>query len=587
MLPFIGALMLSIFGNLLFAAMEVLAADTMQLIVDSFQSGNGSNSFGNARGILLNFLASIVGDDFNKVIWIPAIIVLIALFRGIGNFLGRYYIQVTGRNTIHSLRCHVFNHLLSQPASFFDSHTNAFLVSRITFNVEQVTAAVTRALMTVTREGLTVVGLLSYMFYQSWRLTLVFLIAVPFIALVVAYVSKRFRRISKRIQNSMGDVTHVSTEAVSANRVIKTFLGENFEQQRFESASEYNRVQSLKLAATDAAASPVMHFLIAMALGVIIAVGLSDSFVQELSSGTFVAFLTAAGLLAKPLRQLSNVVSVIQKGLAAADDLFSQLDLPEEVDTGDYNVERAQGNLKFSDINFAYEQNLNENILNNIDLNVTAGQTIALVGKTGSGKSTLVNLLPRFYDYQSGSILLDDVELKNYTLQSLRSQFALVNQGVTLFNDTIYNNIAYGSLRNKSKAEVMEAIKIAHVDEFLDKLPNGLETIVGDQGVLLSGGQRQRIAIARAILKDAPVLILDEATSALDNESERLIQDALSTVMEGRTCFVVAHRLSTIEQADLILVLEQGRIIEQGSHTELLAKQGSYAELHNSQFSES
>jgi ATP-binding cassette, subfamily B, bacterial MsbA len=584
MVPFIGALVLSIFGNIMFACMEVLAADTMQLIVDSFQHTSDSEPFIKSKGLILTLLKPFLGVDFNLGIWIPIIIILIALIRGIGNFLGKYYIQVTGRNTIHSLRSNLFKHLMTQPISFYDKNTQAFLINRITYNVEQITETVTQALMILTREGLTALGLISYMVYQSWSLTLTFLLTFPIIALIVKFVSKRFRRISTRIQKSMGDVTHVSNEAISNIRVIKTFDAEDHERDRFINASQYNLTQSLKMAATDAAASPIMHLLVASALAIIIYFGLNNNISNELSSGTFVAFLTAAGLLSKPLRQLSNVLNIIQKGLAAAEDLFTQLDLKPETDDGEYSTQMLNGKIDIQHLFFSYHPDTL--ILDDINLTINQGETVALVGRSGSGKSTLANLLLRFYNYERGEILLDGVGLNQYRLDNLRSHFAYVNQTVTLFNDTLYNNIAYGSLKDKTEQEVREAIKIAHVDEFLDQLPQGLDTIIGDQGALLSGGQRQRISIARAILKDAPILILDEATSALDNDSERYIQDALTSVMKNRTCLVVAHRLSTIENADNIIVLDQGRIIEQGNHKSLLEQSGVYSDLYHNQFND-
>ncbi len=582
MWPYLGAFLLSVVGFMLYAAMQVLLADILQFIVDAF--GDGDNiTAGLVSGWMHQMMEMQGSSNYQASIMIPVAIVIIAFFRGVGFFIGHFGIAHVGRNTIHDLRCAVFEHMLRLPTIFYDSNTSGYLVSRITFNVEQVTGAVTKAFTIIIREGIIVLFLLAYLFYINWQLSLVFLAVTPVIALIVTFVSRRFRRISRRIQDSMGDVTHVSSEAINGNRVMRIFGGEAYESNRFFKASEYNRRQSIKMAATAASSTPVIQFLVSLALCALVALGLQPEVKTSLTPGEFVAFLTAAGLLAKPIRQLSGVLNIIQKGLAAAENIFFQMDEPSEVDDGATAIERVKGQVEFKSVNFQYrdDQSL---VLKDISFSVAAGQTIALVGSSGGGKSTLVSLIPRFYNQVDGQIKIDGVDIHDYSLRDLRQQIALVSQQVVLFNDTILNNIAYGDLQNSDPEAIKRAAKIAHATEFINEQSAGMDTLVGDNGVNLSGGQRQRIAIARAILKDAPILILDEATSALDNESERYIQDALEKIMQGRTTFVIAHRLSTVEKADTILVVEDGQIVESGNHSELLDRDGRYAQLYRNQF---
>lgn len=580
-LPAWKLFLISIVGFFLFAAADVLLADLMQFIIDSLGS-QASLDMGVVSKVVDHFVGLEGATSDQLRIIIPAAMMILATMRGVGFVLGNYFIRVVARQVIHSMRCAVFDHLVDAPSSYYDQNTNGFLISKITFNVEQVADAVTNAIRTVVREGFLVIGLLAYLLYINWKLSLVLLAITPLIALVVAYVGKRFRRISRRIQNSMGDITHVSSEAISGYREVRMFGAKDVERQRFLKASEYNRVQYLKMALTDALSPPILQMFISMALAILVWLVLAPEMSSTMSPGQFVAFLAAAGMLHKPVRQLSEVYSVIQKGLAAAEDIFELLDSERERDTGTQLLGDVRGEVSFQQVDFYYTPE--RKVLEKIDLHVAPGETVALVGLSGSGKSTLMALLTRFYEVSAGKICIDGISIEALPLDELRQHIALVSQQVTLFNDTIYNNIAYGCLADADPADVHAAITAAHADDFIAKLPQGLQTMVGDDGVLLSGGQRQRIALARALLKNAPILILDEATSALDNESERYIQQALDEVMKERTTFVIAHRLSTIEQADRIVVMEQGQIVEQGVHADLLKAGGRYAQLHSRQF---
>lgn len=558
--PHRGLFVISIIGFLLYSSTQPLFAAMMQQIIDTLQA-----------------------KSREKMYYLPLIFSGIVIVRGIGNYLGSYFLAKVSLNVIHALRCEIFAKYTELPTSHFDSNNSGYMISRITHNVGQVAQATTDAVRKVVQEGLTAIGLLGYLFYINWKLSLIFLVVAPIIALLMNMVSKRLRMLSKRVQESIGDMTHITSELVNGHRVVRSYGGEDYEKQRFLESSLYNRGQSLKVVTTAAINNQVMQLIIALALALLMYVALF--FMEQASAGSFVGYLTAAFLLPRPIRQLSDANSDIQKGIAAAESLFDILDEPDELDDGTYQVDRCKGALEFRNLSFQY-LGANAPALIDISFKAEPGQTIALVGASGGGKSTLANLISRFYTHDTGEILIDGVEINDYQLANLRKQIALVNQQVTLFNDTIANNIAYGVLATATRSEITAAATGAYAMEFVDKLDQGLDTEIGENGVKLSGGQRQRLALARALLKDAPILILDEATSALDTESERYIQAALQKIMRNRTTLVIAHRLSTIENADMILVIDHGRIVERGSHRELIEKNGAYARLHQMQFKE-
>ncbi|KZZ44440.1 lipid ABC transporter permease/ATP-binding protein [Oleiphilus sp. HI0118] len=510
---------------------------------------------------------------------LPALILGLFAMRGLGGFLGGYYIAYVGRNIVHQMRLNIFDSYLKLPTAFFDSNSSGHLISRITYNVEQVSSATTDAITVSIREGLTVLFLLGVMVHANWKLTLIFLSLGPLIGFVLSYVSKRFRKLSKRIMSSVGDVTHVTSEVVTGYKVVRIFGGEEYEQERFLDSSKYNLVQSLKMELTKMVSTPVIQLLVALSVSILIWLALAPDVRGDMTAATFVVIITAASTMAKPIRQLTQINEKIQRGVAAARDLFAVMDADPEEDKGEKVLEKVTGRIEFKDVRFRYPTS-EQDVLKQFNLTIEPGQTVALVGRSGSGKSTVANLLPRFYEPSAGSIELDGVPLADYTLRSLRDQIGLVTQHVTLFNDTIANNIAYGNLKGAPESDLQAVATKANALDFITDKDSGFDTEIGDNGVSLSGGQRQRLAIARALLKDAPLLILDEATSALDNESEKVIQKELDELMVGRTTLVIAHRLSTIEEADVIVVMDNGYIVEQGSHAELLAKDGEYAKLY-------
>jgi subfamily B ATP-binding cassette protein MsbA len=524
-----------------------------------------------------------VGKDSEFGLWLAGVIFLVAITRMVGNFVGVYGMEWVGRKVVADLRQELFNQYVQLPASYYDRFSSGQLISKLAYNSEQVANAATKSVVSALRDILLVILLLGVMLTTNVMLTLVMLLLVPMIGLLVTTVSRRFRKISHRIQDSMGDVSHVTEEAVVGQQVVKVFQGQSAEKQRFGSVNEKTRRLHMRMVATHLASSSLVQLAAGVALVVLMVIATRPSMLNEISAGTFtVVFWAMIGTI-PPLKRLTTVQSQVQKGIAAADSIFQVLDTDAEIDTGQYSVERVQGAIEFRKVSFHYESS-EKAVLDEVSFSVPAGSVTALVGHSGSGKTTLAGLLPRFYRYSEGHILLDGHELSDYQLENLRGHISLVSQDIVLFNDTVAGNIAYGALAGATREAIEKAASDAHAMEFIEELPQKLDTAVGERGTLLSGGQRQRIAIARALLKDAPILILDEATSALDSKSEKAIQDAFAQVMKDRTTLVIAHRLSTIENADQVIVLEQGRVIESGTHQELLENGHVYAKLYQTQF---
>ena len=561
--PYWLAFTISVLANIFYAFLDKTFVDGIRILLDE----------GLAR------------DNPDVLAFAPYFIIGLLLLRGVAAFVSTYSMSWVGGNVVLKLRQELFGQYMKLPASYYGTNTTGDMISRVTYNTEQVSKASTDAITDILRSGGFIIFALIGMFQISVKLTLLFLIGGPLVTWVIRISSRRFRTSSRKIQTSMGGVTHVAGEAIDSYKVVKTFGGQEYEQEQFDGVAQRNRRQALKLTATKAATTPVVQLLAGIAFAVVLYVAINDMQKGRLLLGEFVAFNIFVMMLLKPLKQLTTVNSTLQKGIAAAQSIFGVLDLEPEQDTGSKPLERATGKVEFKNVSFRYPET-NETVLKNINLTIEPGETIALVGRSGSGKSTLTNLLLRFYEPTMGQILVDGIDYREFRLNQLRSQIALVAQSVNLFNDTIAHNIAYGRLGNATEASIIAAARAAHAWEFIKELPEGLNTQVGEDGQLLSGGQRQRLAIARAMLKDAPILILDEATSSLDSESERHIQQALEALLSSRTTIVIAHRLSTIENADKILVVRKGEIVEMGSHEKLLAMGGEYTHLYNLQFND-
>jgi subfamily B ATP-binding cassette protein MsbA len=524
-----------------------------------------------------------VNKDPSVIRWTPVFIVGLFVLRGLAEYVAQFALSWVGNRLVMDLRGIMFRKLLTLPARYFDDQASGNLISRLTFDVMQVTTAATSVLTAVFKDALVIIGLLGWMFWLNWKLTMLSLVMTPVIVLVVRVISVRLRNSSRQVQQQMGDMTQVIQETIEGHRVVKLFGGQDYEQQRFDAQANNVRRQLMKQVAASAASVPIVQFIAALALATIVYLATQQSNTDQITVGGFVSFITAMLMLTAPLKRVTSINEPLQRGLAAAESVFALIDQHSETDTGSADPGRVRGEIRFEQVRFAYSAD-GRHALDGIDLAIAPGETLALVGASGSGKTTLANLVPRFYQPTGGRILLDGQDIAGLKLTALRGNIALVSQDVVLFNDTVAANIAYGAMNQSSRADIVAAAEAAHAMEFINAMPKGLDTMVGENGVKLSGGQRQRLAIARALLKNAPVLILDEATSALDTESERHVQAALEVLMRGRTTIVIAHRLSTIENAHRIVVLDGGRIAESGAHAELLARSGKYAQLYRNQF---
>jgi len=552
--------LLALLGMVTFAATDITFVRLIQPLIDSI----------------------FVERDPRTIAIMPFAILGIFIIRGIAGFAAAYGIAAVGQRVVSRLRCEVFEHLLYVPVAHHDKARNADLQTKLTYHAGQVSDSATGVLTSIIKDGLSAVGLLGLMFWTSWKLALFTLIIAPLVSVSITWVNRRFRKLSARVQTSVSGITHSADEAITGRRILKLYGGEIYVLDAFRRMDDYLRRQTLKMTASGAASNSALELIAAIGVAMLVFVATAPGMIETVSAGTFASFIAAMLSLRAPMASMTSISERLQRGLVAGADLFSFLDTPVEADSGSRPLAHAEGRLRFDDVRFGYELD-GSAALDGVTLDIAPGSTVAFVGRSGSGKSTLLSLIPRFYDPHSGSVLLDGHDAREYKLSDLRRQIALVDQNIVLFNATIADNIAYGST-GATREKIEEAARRAHAWEFISRLPQGLDTMLGQDGANLSGGQKQRLTIARALFKDAPILILDEATSALDSESERAIQQALTELMRGRTTLVIAHRLSTIQSADLIVVMDQGQIVEQGTHEALLTRDGAYAGLHRMQF---
>lgn len=512
------------------------------------------------------------------------LVVVFILIRGITNYIASYCLAWVSGQVVMTLRRNIFQHLMYMPVSYFDQNPVGRSLSRVTYDTEMVANSSSHALVTIVREGAYLISLFVVMLYTSWQLSVVLFLLAPIIGTLIGIVSRRFRQLSRNIQSSMGELTVTTEQMLKGHKEVLSFGGQQVEKDRFERVSNDMRRKGMKVVSADGISDGLVQLIASFALSVVLYLSTIEGLaIEDLTAGAFTVVFSSMMAMLRPLKSLTNVNSQFQRGMAACQTLFEFLDLPIEEDKGKVEVQRAKGEVTFKDVSFTYEGK-DTPALNHVSFTIPEGKTVALVGRSGSGKSTIANLLTRFYNIDSGEIMLDGTNIQDYTLANLREQCSIVSQQVHLFNDTIANNIAYAATDKYSREEIIQAAKAAHAMEFIENLEDGLDTIIGENGASLSGGQRQRLAIARALLRNSPILVLDEATSALDTESERAIQAALAELQKGKTVLVIAHRLSTIENADEILVVDQGNIVERGSHNELLALGGAYKQLHSLQF---
>ncbi|QYJ99188.1 lipid A export permease/ATP-binding protein MsbA [Shewanella alkalitolerans] len=583
LVPLKGVLFLSVFGLVLYGLVDATFIYSIKPFIDQGFASNVPTTPGLVEGVDLG-MGGGFNSDSDVLKTAPFVVIGLFTLRGLANFLSTYGISYISARMIMDMRQQVFEHYLRLPVSYIDAESSGNLISRVTFDTEQIARASGSALITIVRDGITVIGMLGVMFYNSWKLSLCILIVGPLIGVVIAVVSRKFRKVSKQIQTAMGGVTSVTEQMIKGHKNVLVFGGQQAESQRFAKVNDDNRSRTMKLALAQAISQPLVMVIGSLALAFVLYASSLESMRADLTAGTFATILAAMLAMLQPIKSLTRVNAEFQRGIAACSTIFAVLDTPAEVDNGTFETKRVEGRLSFDKVNFRYN-NQEGLALKEVDFQVNPGETLALVGRSGSGKSTIASLITRFYsDLDSGDIRLDDVSLRDYKLAALRRQVALVSQQVTLINDTIAANIAYAYPGEVTEEQIIDAAKLANAWEFICNMPEGIYTQVGENGVMLSGGQRQRIAIARAILRDAPILILDEATSALDTESEKAIQTGLDNLRQNRTSIVIAHRLSTVENANQILVVDQGKVVERGTHSELLAKQGIYYNLYQMQF---